>query len=171
MKTFHIDFAPRTWMQSLCNAQPVACIAIVLGSALLITTLPGWMHSTSNTNPHVQTAPRSQPAAPAVNTAQAEVVNHAIMQLNIPWRDMFDAIEQATPDSIALIELVPEASKQRLKVTAQAKDSDAMLTYLEQLKHQSFFSGLVLTSHVMEQSDLQQSVRFTFEVSWARELF
>ena len=54
---------------------------------------------------HGGAARASAPSAPA----QAAAVNGAILQLNLPWRDLQDALAAATPASIALLALEPDA--------------------------------------------------------------
>ncbi|UUZ49987.1 hypothetical protein LP420_07885 [Massilia sp. B-10] len=62
------------------------------------------------------------------------------MQLNLPWRALHDAIGAATPPEIAMLALEPDARKRTMKITAEAKSSDAMIGYVEELKKQELFS-------------------------------
>jgi hypothetical protein len=88
------------------------------------------------------------------------------MQLNLPWRDVLDAVEAATPESIALLMLEPDAKKRRLKGTAEAKSSESMISYIEELKRQKYFSEIILTRHETNDQDPNRPLRFLFEAQW-----
>jgi hypothetical protein len=98
--------------------------------------------------------------------AQAGAVNKAIEQLNLPWRDLFNAIESATPATIALLAIEPDAKKHVLKATAEVKASDDMVGYVEQLKKQGLFSNVLLTKHEINAQDPNKPIRFQLEAEW-----
>lgn len=111
-------------------------------------------------------AQKREPKKFTLSEAQATAVNSAIAQLNLPWRDVFDAIESATPENIALLTLDPDAKKRLLRVTAETKTSEAMIAYIEQLKQQSFFDLVVLTRHEINEQDPNRPIRFQFDARW-----
>lgn len=113
-----------------------------------------------------RTAPRPAPKRMVIPDAQAAAVNSAIAQLNLPWRDVFDAVESATPASIALLALEPDAKKHLVRGLAEAKSSDGMIAYIEQLKQQAFFGAVILTRHEINEQDPNQPIRFQFEAQW-----
>ncbi len=93
-------------------------------------------------------------------------INAAIQQLNLPWSDVFDAIEEATPASIALMSIEPDAKKQLLKGEAEALNSDDMIAYIEQLKKVALFSHVDLVKHEVNEQDQFRPIRFEFEAQW-----
>ena len=99
--------------------------------------------------------------------AQAAAVNAIVSQLNLPWRDVHDALAAGTPSSIALLALEPDARRQRLRIQAEARDSDGMVGYIEQLKRQELFTDVVLVSHEVNDADPNKPVRFELEASWS----
>ncbi|MGZ5819748.1 MAG: PilN domain-containing protein, partial [Burkholderiaceae bacterium] len=101
--------------------------------------------------------------------AQANAVNNAIQQLNLPWRDLFSAIESATPSTIALLAIEPDAKKHVLKATAEAKTSDDMIGYIEQLKKQGLFSNVLLAKHEINEQDPNKPIRFQLEAEWIED--
>jgi len=109
-----------------------------------------------------------KPAAKAVviPEARALMVNAAIQQLNLPWSDLFDAIEAATPANIALMSIEPDAKKQLIKGSAEALSSDDMIAYIEQLKKQPLFVHVVLIKHEVNQQDPYKPFRFEFSAQW-----
>lgn len=100
---------------------------------------------------------------------QALAVNKVIGQLNLPWRDLFDALEAATPASIALLEIEPDANKHLLRGAAEAKTSADMIGYIEALKKQSLFKNVELTKHEINDQDPNKPFRFQFEAIWNEE--
>jgi Tfp pilus assembly protein PilN len=109
------------------------------------------------------------PLAPAalLPAPQIAAINSATEQLNLPWRDLLDAVEAATPKDIALLTLEPDGRKHILKGVAEARDSDAMLAYIEALQQQEFFSNVVLTRHDTNEQDARKPLRFQFEAQWS----
>lgn len=106
------------------------------------------------------------PKQQLIPVEHANAVNQAIAQLNLPWREVLDALEAATPRSIALLSMEPDAARRQLKCIAEAKDGDAMLAYLEQLKKSDFFDSVVLLRHELVEQDPGKPTRFQFEAQW-----
>jgi Tfp pilus assembly protein PilN len=114
-------------------------------------------------------APRAvQPAAqaPLASEAQAAAINAAILQLNLPWGGLHDAIKAATPASVALLALEPDTKRRVLRVTAEARSSDDMLAYVERMADQEWFAGVALTRHEINEQDPNRPIRFQFEAQW-----
>jgi Tfp pilus assembly protein PilN len=103
---------------------------------------------------------------PKISEVQALAVNAAVMQLNLPWRALHDAIGAATPNTIAMLALEPDARKRSMKITAEAKSSDAMIAYVEELKRQELFADVVLTRHEINEQDPNKPIRFQIEAEW-----
>ncbi len=105
-------------------------------------------------------------AAPALTEAAALQINTAIRQMNLPWSDLLDSIEEATPADIAVLVIEPDAQKNVLRGTAEASRPDRMLEYVRLLKKQSAFSQVVLTKHEVRDKDPNRPVRFEFAAYW-----
>jgi hypothetical protein len=55
---------------------------------------------------------------------------------------LHDAVQAATPASIALLALEPDARKKSsVRITAEAKSSDDMIAYVERLQQEDWFSA------------------------------
>ena len=103
---------------------------------------------------------------PGIDPAQASAVNAAVSQLNLPWRDVLDAIDAATPSTIALLSIEPDARKRLVRGSAEAKNSEAMIAYVESLKKQGYFSDVTLSRHEINEQDPNAPLRFQFEAQW-----
>lgn len=97
---------------------------------------------------------------------QALAVNAIIVQLNRPWGEMLDALEQAGTPSVGLLELSPDAKGQRVKGIAEARNAAAMTAYIERLKRQPAFDHARLSRHEFADHDSSQPLRFEFELFW-----
>ena len=179
MKPIRIDFAPRTLRYMIARTHWAAWVAGIVGALLCIAAgamsavLQQQRDELNGAVLHAKarlaqrTSNRPVPKKTVISEAQATSVNAAIAQLNLPWRDVFNAIEAATPPTIALLTVEPDARRQVLKGLAEAKNSDGMITYIEQLKQQAFFSAVVLTRHEINEHDPNKPIRFQFEAQWA----
>ena len=169
----HINFVKPGW-RALLLATPAWAVLCAIVGAVLIGVSVSAANQIADQRQQVQlaterAASHSQivaPAVPLVPEAQAVAINAAIAQLNLPWSDLFDAIEQATPTNIALVGLEPDARRQLLKGEAEALNSDDMIAYIERLKKTPQFVSVVLTKHVVDEQDPFKPYRFSFEAQW-----
>lgn len=180
MSPLHIDFAPRGWRRTLHRTHPAAWLA----AAIAVATLAGasvmyYQMDKEQQDYEAQLAAAGVQArvaaarlpAPAVQQqipeAQAHAVNAVVSQLNLPWRALQDALDAGTPQSIALLEVEPDARRRTLRVTAEAKDSEGMVGYVEQLKRQELFADVVLMRHEINEEDPNKPLRFQLEATWS----
>lgn len=178
MRQMNIDFAPRSLRRSLFHAHP-ALLALG-GAGLLLCAAAGFggwklveqQRLREHQLRHIQERAAAISARPvevarvAIPEGQAAFVNGAILQLNLPWRDLQDAVAAATPRSVALVAMEPDSRKQVLKITAETKTSDDMVAYVAELKQQELFSGVTLTRHEINEQDPNRPLRFQLEAAW-----
>ncbi len=166
MRALMIEFAPRTPLTALHSASPMVLAGIVLGTALTLGALIGWQQLPALPVPAPPTSMHQPTPAPTLSAAQAEVINRAVLQLNLPWRDLFDALEATPTTSVALLELSPDAGNRRLTGKAEADNSDAMLDYLARLQQQPFFGHVLLVRHERQPEQHERPLSFVFEAHW-----
>lgn len=177
-RAMKIDFAPRSMRRTWFHLHPA--ILALAGAGLLLCAgagFGGWRlleqqqereHQLRHAQERVaalSTRP-AEVAKVAIPEAQASFVNDAIMQLNLPWRELQDAVLAATPRSVALIAMEPDPRKRVLKITAETKNSDDMVAYIEALKEQESFSGVMLSRHEINEQDPNRPLRFQLEATW-----
>nr|WP_315261352.1 hypothetical protein [uncultured Duganella sp.] len=173
-----IDFAPASARRALFQLHP-AMLALAGAGALLCAgaAFGGWqlMEQKRERERQLQhlrervaaiSARPAEVARVAIPEAQAAFVNGAILQLNLPWRELQDAVLAATPRSVALLAMEPDPRKRVLKLTAESKTSDDMVAYVEALKEQDSFSGVLLTRHEINEQDPNRPLRFQLEATW-----
>jgi Tfp pilus assembly protein PilN len=183
MKPLAIDFAPpslaRSWYRlgprgwGLLALGVLLCGgAAVIGAQMLarqqaLDAQLATVRASMNVPASAAAASAAKAAPPvAVGAAQAGAVNSAILQLNLPWPALRDAVQAATPPGVALLALEPDARRRNLKITAETRDADSMIAYVEQLKRQELFADVVLLRHEINETDPNRPLRFQVDAAW-----
>lgn len=178
MKTIHIDFAPRSISRTILRTSFLSWAVIAIGCIVCVSTIFSMRlikqeQSTIQlklrkleTQLSDQTKHQSAKKEIAIPQAQAIAINTAVAQLNLPWADVFDAIESATSPAVALLSMEPDAKKHLFKIVAETKNSENMIAYIEQLKRQKFFIDVTLSKHEIMEQDPNKPIRFQFSVQW-----
>ena len=179
MSGLRIDFAPPSLQRTLHRtgllAWLLAAVALLLCLACAILGYRLLAQQRANTTQLAAAYTRAKAPlvikvaaeTPRISEVQASAVNAAVMQLNLPWRALHDAIGAATPGTIAMLALEPDARKRSMKITAEAKSSDAMIAYVEALKKQDLFADVVLTRHEINEQDPMRPIRFQIDAEWS----
>lgn len=176
MKKVRIDFAPPSLGRALFQGPRVALVLLVMS----LSTVPSLVGTSmkyqdllseqvrgqARAQARVEAAVPRAPARPPVPEAQASAVNAAVRQMNLPWRALHDAVQSATPAGIALLALEPDAKTRTLRITAEAKNSDDMIGYIELLKQQDWFGSVDLVRHEIEEQDPNRPIRFQIDAGW-----
>jgi len=106
----------------------------------------------------------------AVDAQQAVVeiknANEVIMQMTLPWNELFNALEEANSNDIALLGIEPDAKNRRVRVSGEAKNSEALFTYLRSLQAIKSMSGVYLKSQQVQERSREKPIRFTLDASW-----
>lgn len=107
---------------------------------------------------------RSGAHAIALAPGQRRELNRVIRQLNTPWPQVFDQIEQTTPSDIALIGIEPDGSR-ALRIEAESKSLDRLLRYAASLEHRGVFGKLLYSKHEVNTDDPNRPVRLSFQLA------
>jgi len=179
MKRVQIDFAPRSLRRTLLRTPPRSAGYLAAVAALCFTTvmtfsryqedqaeLAALQGALAARNHAARPLPVAATPKAAVPEAQARAVNDAVMRLNLPWRDVFEAVRAATPNSVALLALEPDAKRRTLRITAEARSSDDMLAYVARMQEQSWFGTVSLTRHEIAEQDPNRPLRFQLTAQW-----
>jgi Tfp pilus assembly protein PilN len=179
MRKISIDFAPpslaRTWHRAPRGTWSLLLAAFALAGPLAssVAQYRSLQREQAQRNAQVvqaqvRAAARTPAAAPArtVPPAQAGAVNASVQQLNLPWRGLHDAVQVATPATIALLALEPDAKKSSVRITAEAKNSEDMIAYVEALQHIEWFSTVLLARHEINEQDANRPIRFQVDAQW-----
>jgi hypothetical protein len=175
MKAVRIDFAKSSLRRALWKARPAHWLLCIAGTSLCASA--GILMANMAAQQHVLDAQRDKlhtknfaesdaAKLAAIPVEQAKAVNNAIGRLNVPWIELREAIDEATTSSVAVLMLEPLVKSRTLKIVAEARSPDDMFFFMEQLKHQEFFSGVVLIKHSIDEKDPNRPIRFHLEAHW-----
>jgi Tfp pilus assembly protein PilN len=179
MKRIAIDFS-RTLFKHRASAPRitfVSAVMYVMGIALLVALALACLDLiNSEQKQHIQIqelvaklhppVQRSISADVQLSAEKTKAQSTAIQKLNLPWRDLLDTAERATPKNIALLSLEPDAGKNILLVVAESANSEAMLDYVSQLKGKDLFVDVRLVMHEINKQDPFAPYRFQIEARW-----
>jgi len=178
MKRVRLDFAPPSLRRTLWRAPlyswvpAVGAIALCAGAALQVLDYREAREEVDAQQGALRTraaAPLPRPVAARaepVGAQQAAAVNAAIMQLNLPWGALHDAVRSATPANVALLALEPDAKKRVLRISAEARSSDDMLDYVDALGREEWFGKVTLARHEVVEQDPNRPLRFQIDAEW-----
>lgn len=116
-----------------------------------------------------QHAPAARPLGEqALRAQQLEVrqANQVVRELAVPWNTLFQAVEGAGGEGIALLSLDPDPQKGVVKISGEAKNLDVLLAYVKQLAAREVFSGVLLQSHQVQGEIAEKPLRFALVAHW-----
>lgn len=105
------------------------------------------------------------PADPALVRSAASVAR----DLQMPWGQLLQALEGIPSRDVAVLSIEPTAAQRTLRITADARNADAMFDYLAQLKQQAL-TQVVLTSHQVQPQVPGTPIRFQVQARWGDNL-
>jgi Tfp pilus assembly protein PilN len=108
---------------------------------------------------------RSEPMAPG-DVARLRLVKSTAVNLQTPWSDLLAALESAPSESVALLSIEPSVQKRTVRLTAEARNSQAMLDYVAALQRDTRLNRVVLVSHQLQQDAPGTPVRFQLQANW-----
>ena len=117
-------------------------------------------------------ASRSAPALSEFESDTPEVrdqikkANAVLQQMNVPWGELFAAIESAENVNVALLAVQPDARSHSVLIGGEARDLPAALAYMERLERTRRLRDVVLVTHEVKTKDPGQPVAFTLNAVW-----
>jgi hypothetical protein len=92
-----------------------------------------------------------------------------LAQLSVPWDRLFRALEAVSEDDVALLGLSPDAAKKQIKLTAEAKNLESMLSFQRKMAENTTFTDISIAEHDVVREDPQQPIRFGVTATWVIE--
>jgi len=167
---FRRDHAPTPWAGGLLLA------AGIVAGVLLWNHYQRLVAETTEAEASVRasgiaTRRTKTPALPAAEVQKAVLevrrASEILARLKLPWNELFGSVESAQSPDVALLAIESDTEKRRVKISAEAKDPQAMLDYLRFLQAQPTLSDIYLQSHQYQQQDPQHPVRFMLGANWS----
>lgn len=114
-----------------------------------------------------------EPGAAATDTAGAgrsvAAARVTVENLATPWGQLLDDLEAANRDlapAVALLEVLPDVERGRIRVIAESRSLDAALGYLERLQKSSSLANPLLESHEVRSDSPERPVRVEIVADW-----
>jgi hypothetical protein len=98
--------------------------------------------------------------------AEIKVANEVIMQLTLPWGELFNALEEANSSNIALLGIEPDAGKRLVRLSGEAKNSAALFAYIRILQANKTMTSVYLKHQQVQDRNPEKPIRFTLDASW-----
>lgn len=110
-----------------------------------------------------------RPLSNAASREQAErlaQMKSVSQQLQRPWQQLFSMLEAMPQDDVALLGLTPDARKGQVRISAEARNLEAMLQYHKRLEASEELSDVSLLNHEVLAAQPEHPVRFTLTATW-----
>jgi hypothetical protein len=117
----------------------------------------------------------SRRALPAIEAQQSDTpevreqikkANLVLAQMNVPWSELFGAIESAQDKDVALLAVQPDARSRAVLIGGQARSLPAVFGYMERLERSERLVEVVLATHEIEVEEAGQPVSFSLQARW-----
>lgn len=92
--------------------------------------------------------------------------NMILDQINFPWETLFDSIESAATEEIALLSLQPNVSNRTLRISGEAKDMSELLDFVEALEREKIFENVHLLNYKVKQENPHRPIVFLLTAAW-----
>ncbi|MEJ8834852.1 hypothetical protein [Ramlibacter sp. AN1133] len=103
-------------------------------------------------------------------TSEADAIAGArvvVGHLAGPGERVFVTLEAIDEPDVALLALTPDTRNRTLRILAEARGVEAMLSYLRVLEQSRAFTQVVLVEHEIQDSDPQRPLRFSLVAAWS----
>ena len=98
---------------------------------------------------------------------EVKQANSIILELSLPWKELFDAFESSRHSDIAVLSIEPDAQKGLVRISGEAKSLDSLPGYIAYLQKISLFQDVALLNHQIQDQDPQRPVRFMLQANWS----
>ncbi|MEO5658479.1 MAG: hypothetical protein ABIQ90_01600 [Polaromonas sp.] len=116
-------------------------------------------------NSHKQEVMRQPTLTPQERLAIAQA-RAATAQLNYPWDSLLHLMQDVQRPDIALLALEPKSQSGQIRLTAEAKDTSAMMSYLSSFQQSPLLHNALLTSHQLQMQQPGTPVKFQILAQW-----
>ena len=116
-------------------------------------------------------APRTR-STPRIKEFSQEIrkeitqANAILDQINLPWETLFDAIEHAATEEIALLSLQPNVASRTLRLSGEAKSMSELLDFVEALERELIFENVHLLNYKVKQDNPHRPIIFLLTAAW-----
>jgi Tfp pilus assembly protein PilN len=108
-------------------------------------------------------------ATPTAAVKLAEKQSQSVLrELTVPWQDLFSIVEDYPDHDVALIGIDQNPVQSQIRITAEAKNFEAMIAYLKYLQRSVLLREAELNDHLIETNVPGNPVRFQITAVWRK---
>ncbi|RZS58015.1 PilN domain-containing protein [Sphaerotilus mobilis] len=89
-----------------------------------------------------------------------------LVQLEAPWNELFNLLEQNADPQVGLLRLEPDAASGQIRVMALARNLGAMASWLRRLEQDPRLADVQIVQHQIEDQQPGRPVRFNIVARW-----
>ncbi len=113
----------------------------------------------------------TEPGISAAHTSpekkrEMQKANLVMSEIDLPWEALFDSVEHASSEDVALLSFQPNPAGRTLRIGGEAKDIPAMLAFVSALEREAALKDVHLLRYEVKRDDPQQPVVFLLTASW-----
>jgi hypothetical protein len=98
-------------------------------------------------------------------TADTEAAEIA-RQLATPWQKLFQSVERAYSEEVALLSVQPDAQRGSVSIIGEAREYGDVLTFVRRLNQHAPLGDVHLVGTEIKESDPQRPMVFTIAARW-----
>jgi len=121
--------------------------------------------SARSLNSNSDNEPRVEGDAEQVSQ-EIKQANAVIMELDLPWKELFEAFESSQKKNVAVLAIEPDAQKGMVRISGEAKSLANLPDYLVYMQKVPLFREVVLLNHQIQDQDPQKPARFMLQAEW-----
>jgi Tfp pilus assembly protein PilN len=106
----------------------------------------------------------------AANDNRIVEANRLLAELGVPWNRLFSSLEATASTKITILEIKPDAAKGRLRVSGEAQDMAALMSYVRTLEALDTLRDVSIQEHKAFANQAQQTVAFRLQAVWETQL-
>jgi hypothetical protein len=100
---------------------------------------------------------------------QIKKANAVLQIMNVPWGELFAAVESAEDGSVALLAVQPDSRSRSVLIGGQARSLPAVFAYMGRLERTNRLRDVVMVNHELKSKEPGQPVDFTLSAGWREE--
>ncbi len=96
--------------------------------------------------------------------------NAILGQINLPWEALFNSVEQAINEDVALLTLQPNIGSQSLRIGGEARNMSVLLDFVEAIEREAIFKNAHLLNYKIKQDNPHRPINFLLTASWIESI-
>jgi hypothetical protein len=159
MRALHLDYLDASERSATARwLLAAAAVAFAAHTAVYYQDLTARLAGLEARAPRLKSLP-----VPAASTEEFAFARDTLGRLSTPWERLFQALEGAQTERVALLSIEPDAAGRTVTVSGEAKDYLAALTYVARLAEQPSLTRVHLVRH---ETARRGALTFTVSAAW-----